>query len=137
MKQQYDPQHDKELLILCGSTDREGKAWDIDETLLHSENSGFYLRRRILQLRKGGTWETAELGDPLLDRSAKDERRILTIHRAMTEMQVIQYVIDSCMPKKEGITKLLHKALGVVSSEINRREKTLRNQQPVSGHQPE
>ena len=97
-----DPTRDQQLLSLGGSTDASGCLLDIHESLYLSKVAGFYLHRQIRQIRKGRTWETAELGeaDEYID---SKNIRFLKVLRPMTRAQVIRYVVDAYMPREGSL----------------------------------
>jgi hypothetical protein len=106
----YNPSSDEELLSIGGTPNAEGDLLDIHETLYLSKSSGFYLQRQIRQIRKGRTWETAELGE-CDDLHESVKIRLLTVLRPMSRDQVIRYVIDAYMPKVRGVHFAAHLAL--------------------------
>lgn len=114
----YDPSCDEEILSIGGSLNRKGDLMDIHETLYLSATNGFYLQRQIRQIRKGRTWETAELGE-CDDSPESGNIRILKVLRPMSRAQVIRYVVDAYMPRQGGVhlaTQLALDSAGIPSS---------------------
>lgn len=97
-------------MSIGGSLNPKGYLMDINETLYLSATNGFYLQRQIRQIRKGRTWETAELGE-CDDLHASVKIRLLTVLRPMSRDQLIRYVIDAYMPKVRGVHFAAHLAL--------------------------
>ncbi len=106
----HDPSSDQQLLSVGGCPDAKGTLLDIHETLFLSKKEGFYLQRQIRQIRRGRTWETAELGD-CDDLSNSGNVRFLKVLRPMSRAQVIRYVVDAYMPWEGGLHLATHLAL--------------------------
>jgi hypothetical protein len=106
----YDPSGDQQLLSVGGSADATGKLLDIHETLFLSDSAGFYLHRQIRQVRRGRTWETAELGE-CDDYPVSGDVRFLKLIRPMSRAQVIRFVVDAYMPREGGLHLATHLAL--------------------------
>ena len=114
----HDPSCDEEILSIGGSLNPKGDLMDIHETLYLSVTNGFYLQRQIRQIRKGRTWETAELGE-CDDSQESGNVRILKVLRPMSRAQVIRYVVDAYMPRQGGVhlaTQLALDSAGIPSS---------------------
>ncbi len=106
----YDPSGDEQILCIGGCPSEEGVLMDIQETLYYSKTAGFYLQRQIRQIRKGRTWETAEL-DECEQGHDSGKTRLLKVLRPMKRDQVIRYVVDIYMPKEGGVHFATHLAL--------------------------
>ena len=117
-KSVYNPTSDDQILSIGGRPNDEGDLLDIHEALYLSRRAGFYLHRQIRQIRKGRTWETAEL-DECDGRHDVENIRLLKVIRPMTRDQVIRYVVDAYMPREGGVHLATHLALdsaGIPSS---------------------
>jgi len=78
--------------------------------LYHSKEYGFYLKRRIIQIRRGRTWETARNEEGTAD-TPKEQRRTLTVFHPLTREQMILLIIENLVPEEEGARKLVLNAL--------------------------
>jgi len=115
--QGYNTNFDEEIISLGGVPDGNGGYLDIHETLFHSKSEGFYIQRRIRQSKRGRTWETLQLGDYELPGRAASIR-YLTVHRRMTRLEVMQFVIKAYMPVTEGLQSEALLALERAASSI-------------------
>lgn len=83
---------------------------DIDSTIHHSKKHGFYLRRRIVQVRKGRVWATVRRnGDA--DTIPSHQRRCLTTVRPLSRAQMIRLLVESYLPEEEGARDAVMEAL--------------------------
>jgi hypothetical protein len=111
----YDPTHDTYITTLFLDKDGEGNFLDVDSTIHHSEEQGFYLARTIIQVWKGRTWETATPEEA--EESHREHRRSLKVFRSLTPSQVIRMVVNQFVPEEEGAREIASSAL--VAAGIN------------------
>jgi len=108
-KTRFNPAIDTHITTLFLDRDQEGNFLDIDSSLMHSAEHGFYLARTIIQVRKGRTWETATEDEA---ESARHElRRTLKVFRPLTPSQVIRMIVGNAVPEEEGARDLAIAAL--------------------------
>ena len=99
----FNPAKDDYVADVNPDSDSEGgcRNPDIDSMIYHSEKHGFYLQRRIVQIRKGRVWMTVKRHkDPFA--CSDDQRRCLTTVRPLTRAQVIRLILESYLPEQEG-----------------------------------
>lgn len=96
----FNPQKDDYVADVISEALGNGDR-DIDSTIHHSEKHGFYLRRRIVQIRRGRVWMTAGL-DEDADVHPSNQRRCLTTVRPLTRSQMILLILESYLPEQEG-----------------------------------
>jgi hypothetical protein len=106
----YNPAKDTELAQLPQGPDDGGCAPDIDSTLYHSEEHGFYLHRQIVQIRRDGVWETA-VGTEECLATSRAHRRCLRTIRPLTRAQTIRMILESYLPEEEGAKDAVLEAL--------------------------
>jgi hypothetical protein len=97
---QYDPANDAHVTTLFLDRDVEGNFLDVDSMLHHSEECGFYLARKIIQVWDGHSWETAT--DEETDAALREHRRSLKTFRSLTPSQVIRLIVENNIPEEEG-----------------------------------
>lgn len=100
----FDPSADKFITTLFLDRDEEGNFLDVDSTIHHSEEHGFYLARRIIQVWDGSSWETAS--DVQAEESLREHRRTLHTFRSLTPEQVIRLIVENTVPEEEGARAL-------------------------------
>ncbi len=105
----FDPSADTFITTLFLDKDEEGNFLDVDSDLRHSEEHGFYLARRIIQVWDGGSWETAS--DAEAEESLREHRRTLHTFRPLTPAQVVRLIVENTVPEEEGARAL---ALGAL-----------------------
>lgn len=101
---------DEVLLSIGGIPDQNGDLLDIQDTLYHSDEQGFYLQRKTTQINKGNDWKNA-LIEECGDSDDTYEIRFVNERIALTRDQVIRYIIDIYMPEIKGIKNATHRAL--------------------------
>jgi hypothetical protein len=106
----YDSLKGSEISCFGGMADQNGTLLDIHETLYHSHQAGFYLKRQIRQIRRGRTWETASIGESE-EQTGTEEIRFLVVYRPMSPDQTIIYIVKTHMPEAEGIRCIALRAL--------------------------
>jgi|GEM_PF-6028180 len=79
---QYDPANDTHITTLFLDRDEEGDFLDVDSSLMHSAEHGYYLARKIIQVWDGRSWETAT--DEEAEASLREHRRSLKTFRPLT-----------------------------------------------------
>jgi len=97
---QYDPANDAHVTTLFLDRDVEENFLDVDSSLMHSEESGFYLARKIIQVWDGLSWETATNEEA--EASLREHRRSLKTFRPLTPAQVIRLIVENNIPEEEG-----------------------------------
>jgi hypothetical protein len=107
---QFNP--DKDDYVAYVESDPNGSAIgaDIDATVHYSSKHGFYLRRRIVQIRKGRVWITASRIQDFMDEYT-GERRCLSTIRPMTKPETILLILESYLPDQEGVRTSVMEAL--------------------------
>ena len=109
-KTKFAPSTDTHITTLFLDQDDDGGYLDVDSMLYHSKEHGFYLKRRIIQIRRGRTWETACNEEGIAD-TPREQRRTLTVFRPLTRQQMILLIIENLVPEEEGARKLVLNAL--------------------------
>ena len=104
----FDPANDAHITTLFLDKDEEGNFLDVDSTIQHSEEHGFYLVRKITQVWNG-SWETAT--DEEAEASLREHRRSLKTLRPLTPAQVIRLIVENNVPEEEGARDLALAAL--------------------------
>ena len=125
----FHPAQDTELTVLPPAREAEGPSPDIDTTLYHSQERGFYLVSRIAQIRRGRVWKTATAGGEALS-VARHRRRRLTTVRPLTRAEAIRILLESHLPEEEGVSE---EVLGALSSAGIIPEATPRKNRPSRG----
>ena len=106
----YDPANDTFIMNLFLDRDAEGKTLEVESLLNHSEEHGYYLSRRIVQVRKGRTWETATEEES--EAAPAELRRTLgNITRPLTPHQVLRLLVENLVPEQEGVRSAAIRAL--------------------------
>ena len=100
----YDPSQDTYLSTLFLDKNDDGNLLDVDSMLYHSEQSGFYLARTIIQVWLGRTWETAT--DDEAESALREHRRSLKVFRPLTTAQTIRLIVENTIPEEEGAREL-------------------------------
>jgi hypothetical protein len=108
---QYDPANDTHITTLFLDRDDEGNFLDVDSSLMHSVEHGYYLARKIIQIWDGRSWETAT--DEEAEASLREHRRSLKTFRPLTPSQVIRLIVENNVPEEEGARGL---ALGALDT---------------------
>lgn len=106
----FNPIKDTELATLRSEPDEQGRTPDIDTILYHSEEHGFYLVRRIAQIRRDGVWQTADDSEDSLS-VPRRHRRCLTTLRPLTRAQMIRLILESYLPEEGGAKRAVLKSL--------------------------
>lgn len=109
---QYDPSQDDYVADVQPESDPQGAGWDpdIDSMILHSKKHGFYLQRRIAQVRKGRVWMTASRHENPFARP-DGKRRCLTTIRPLSRAEVIRMILASYLPDQENAKGCVLEAL--------------------------
>lgn len=105
----FNPADDTHITTLFLDRDGEGNFLDVDSSLMHSEEHGFYLARTIMQVRRGRTWETAT--DDEADTAPRAQRRSLRVFRRLDPARVIRLIVENAVPEEEGTRALALSAL--------------------------
>ncbi len=108
-KPQFNPSNDTHITTLFLDRDEEGNFLDVDSDLRHSEEHGYYLARRIIQVWDGSSWETAS--DVEAEESLREQRRTLNTYRSLTPAQMLRLLVENTVPEEEGARAL---ALGAL-----------------------
>lgn len=104
-----DPANDTHVITLFLDKDEEENALDVESSIHHSKEQGFYLVRTIIQIWQGRTWETA---DPDEAKSVpREHRRSFKVIRRLTPPQVICLIVGNTVPEEEGARALALAAL--------------------------
>jgi hypothetical protein len=106
---QYDPANDTHITTLFLDRDEEGNFLDVDSTIHYSEEHGYYLARKIIQVWDGRSWETAT--DEAAEASLREHRRSLKTFRPLTPAQVILLIVENNVPEEEGARAMAIAAL--------------------------
>lgn len=106
---QYDPANDTRITTLFLDRDEEGNFLDVDSTIHYSEEHGYYLARKIIQVWDGRSWETAT--DEAAEASLREHRRSLKTFRPLTPAQVILLIVENNVPEEEGARAMAIAAL--------------------------
>ena len=106
---QYDPANDTHITTLFLDRDEEGDFLDVDSSLMHSAEHGYYLARKIIQVWDGRSWETAT--DEEAEASLREHRRSLKTFRPLTPAQVIRLIVENNVPDEEGARAMVIAAL--------------------------
>lgn len=104
----------------------EGNPIEGEEEIYHSPALGFYLRTTTQQIRKGRTWETAELFecDESIEHTPGEswkppvgEFRVLETFRALTRGETVRKIIENEMPAEGGLRAAVLNSLFTTTGE--------------------
>lgn len=105
----FDPANDTHIITLFLDKDQEDNALDVESSIHHSEDHGFYLVRTIIQVWRGRTWETADHDEA--KSVPRKRRRSLKVIRRLSTSQVIRLIVGNTVPEEEGARHLAIAAL--------------------------
>ena len=108
----YNPEEDTQLTTFFLHRDAEGNFLDIDTQLFHSEEHGFYLQEKKVQVWNGRCWENAHAEHVLTAPRKKAHRRVLICPCSpLTPAHVIRLIVENDIPEEGGARSLALKAL--------------------------
>jgi hypothetical protein len=107
---QFNPDKDDYVAFVEPLTPERDQGRDIDATVHHSRKHGFYLRKRIVQIRKGRVWMTASR-DEEAEKMIAEQRRCLSTIRPLSRPETIRLILETYLPEQQGIRTSVMKTL--------------------------
>lgn len=107
---QFNPDKDDYVAYVEPLTPKRDRKSDIEATVHHSRRHGFYLRKRIVQIRKGRVWMTASR-DEVITIVDKGMRRCLTTIRPLSRPEMIRLILETYLPEQRGVKASVMEAL--------------------------
>jgi hypothetical protein len=108
-KIKFNPANDTYITSLFLDWDEEGNFLDVETSVMHSEEHGYYLARTIVQVWRDRTWETAIEDEA--EEAPRHHRRTIKVYRPLTPVQVIRLIVENSIPDEGGALQMTLSAL--------------------------
>ena len=112
-KPTYNPAKDNLIATLFLHRDEDGYFLDTDTHLYHSEEHGYYVQERKVQIWIERCWENVSEAEHRFVTSDVPRRTLTCACRPLTPGQVIRLMVEYHVPEEEGARDAALKALAV------------------------